>query len=331
MPAHEAQAARMEGGRRIAAFAVACALTIASAYAQPTRAIAFYGFTIELSGDGSGTVITLNGQGVDDGRFNCQLSKGTVVAGSDCYENYIDGSSGGTGVDVIVFPSPAAGTCWSAGIDCSPDASQLPITLHSDELLTVFFNLRSFNVTVSRSGTGTGTVTSSPAGINCPGTCAAPFLYGTEVALTAVPNPGASFAEWDGACAGQGAACKIAIPASNTSTNAVFSSPTPPPAQTPKPPSPTRTPGYAASPPATPATSPAVAESNLATEPVVGGSPTAGPANSGLSPTPDPGVPTATTSGSDLTVIAIAIVGAGLLIAVGIGFGLYSLRRKPSV
>src|SRR5690242_9140096 len=58
-------------------------------------------------------------------------------------------------------------------------------------------------LTVSRSGTGSGTVTSSPAGINCGPTCAAPFAAGTSVTLTATADPGSTFAGWSGAgCSG---------------------------------------------------------------------------------------------------------------------------------
>jgi hypothetical protein len=39
---------------------------------------------------------------------------------------------------------------------------------------------------------GTGTVTSSPAGITCPGTCSAPFPLDSSVVLTGTPGTGAT-------------------------------------------------------------------------------------------------------------------------------------------
>ncbi|HEX4933934.1 MAG TPA: hypothetical protein VFV33_12180, partial [Gemmatimonadaceae bacterium] len=55
---------------------------------------------------------------------------------------------------------------------------------------------RSF--TVSRSGAGSGTVTSVPVGVSCPGTCSATFGSGLLVTLSAAPAPGSVFAGWTG-------------------------------------------------------------------------------------------------------------------------------------
>jgi hypothetical protein len=59
-------------------------------------------------------------------------------------------------------------------------------------------------VSVTRSGTGVGTVTSSPAGISCGSSCTADFLTNTAITLTAAPDTGYSFTGWSGACSGSG-------------------------------------------------------------------------------------------------------------------------------
>ncbi|MBZ5548461.1 MAG: S8 family serine peptidase [Acidobacteriia bacterium] len=51
---------------------------------------------------------------------------------------------------------------------------------------------------------GTGTVTSSPPGIQCHEVCHAPFAAGTTLTLTATPDPGNQFNGWDGPCTGTG-------------------------------------------------------------------------------------------------------------------------------
>lgn len=53
-------------------------------------------------------------------------------------------------------------------------------------------------LTVSKSGTGIGTVTSSPAGIDCGTACIASFEGSTIVTLNAVPLPGSAFGGWSG-------------------------------------------------------------------------------------------------------------------------------------
>ncbi len=53
---------------------------------------------------------------------------------------------------------------------------------------------------VAKNGSGKGTVTSSPAGIDCGNDCAASYLSFTKVTLAATPENGSSFEGWGGAC-----------------------------------------------------------------------------------------------------------------------------------
>jgi List-Bact-rpt repeat protein len=61
------------------------------------------------------------------------------------------------------------------------------------------------SITVAVSGSGR--VQSSPAGIDCGGTCAASFALGAPVRLTAQPAPGSYLASWGGDCVGASQAC----------------------------------------------------------------------------------------------------------------------------
>ena len=57
-------------------------------------------------------------------------------------------------------------------------------------------------------GTGSGTITSSPAGIDCTTSCAASFPVGTPVSLSASAASGSHFFGWSGPCSGKGA-CNV--------------------------------------------------------------------------------------------------------------------------
>ncbi len=90
----------------------------------------------------------------------------------------------------------------------------IPQTVIGGNLLSPFVPgpVTSFSLAVTKSGTGTGTVTSSPAGINCGSTCSASFNSGASVTLTPAAASGSTFAGWSGACTGTGA-CTVSMTA----------------------------------------------------------------------------------------------------------------------
>ncbi len=78
-------------------------------------------------------------------------------------------------------------------------------------------------VTVTLAGTGTGTVTSSPAGITCQNTgggsdCTELVANGTPMLLTAIEPVGSIFAGWSGACTGTAPTCTVSATAIVTAT-----------------------------------------------------------------------------------------------------------------
>jgi hypothetical protein len=70
-----------------------------------------------------------------------------------------------------------------------------------------------YTLRVSKSGTGSGTVSNDPGGTN--------FGAGTVVTLTATPDARSTFAGWSGACAGSSSLCTVTMN-SNTSVTATF-------------------------------------------------------------------------------------------------------------
>lgn len=65
---------------------------------------------------------------------------------------------------------------------------------------------KDFAVLVGWGGDGSGTISSSPAGISCPGDCTEIYKEGVQqVVLTASSDEGSTFEGWSGACSGKGA------------------------------------------------------------------------------------------------------------------------------
>src|SRR5262245_31559044 len=74
-----------------------------------------------------------------------------------------------------------------------------------------------YSLTVTKAGTGSGTVTSSPAGISCGTTCSGSYNSGTAVTLTAAAASGSTFSGWSGACTGTGS-CSVTMDAAKSVT-----------------------------------------------------------------------------------------------------------------
>jgi PKD repeat protein len=73
--------------------------------------------------------------------------------------------------------------------------------------------------TLTINKTGNGTVTSSPAGIDCGADCTETYSVVTNVTLTALPNAGSTFTGWTGGgCSGTGD-CTVTIDADKTITS----------------------------------------------------------------------------------------------------------------
>jgi len=75
-------------------------------------------------------------------------------------------------------------------------------------------------LTVSKTGVGSGTVTSTPAGIDCGNDCSQSYSAATVVSLQATPAVGSAFAGWSDACTGAGA-CILTM-TSDKSVTAAF-------------------------------------------------------------------------------------------------------------
>jgi peptidoglycan/xylan/chitin deacetylase (PgdA/CDA1 family) len=147
--------------------------------------------TVGKAGTGSGAV-TSNPAG--------------IVCGATCEDEFANG------VSVTLTAVAAAGssfTGWSG--ECTGTSTTCTVTLDVARSVTATFTLLPVQLTVGKAGTGSGAVTSNPAGIACGASCSASLANGTTVTLTAVAAPGSAFTGWSGACAGASVTCMVSL------------------------------------------------------------------------------------------------------------------------
>jgi Divergent InlB B-repeat domain len=149
-----------------------------------TIPISTFALNLTKSGTGSGSV-TSNPAG--------------ITCGSDCSEIYSSGTV------VALTPIAASGSTfagWSGDSDCLD--GNVTMTANRSCIATFALNPAGYALTVNvasglnSAGSGTGTITSSPAGINCGSDCSEIYSSGTVVSLTPIAASGSTFAGWSG-------------------------------------------------------------------------------------------------------------------------------------
>ena len=157
---------------------------------------------VNLAGTGSGNVVS-------------------APAGIVCPALCADTFAGGTLVTLIA--TPASGSAFAGWGGACTGTGGCVVAMNATQSVTATFNKSGFALNVSLAGTGSGSVSSSPAGISCPSTCTGTYFSGTVVTLTATPASGSTFAGWSGACTGTGS-CSLSMTTSKSVT-ATFNKP----------------------------------------------------------------------------------------------------------
>src|SRR5919206_381419 len=136
--------------------------------------------TVSRAGTGSGTV-TSTPAGI-----NC---------GTTCSANFDDGTS-------VTLTATAATnstfTGWSGGNGTTNSDGTYTVSMTQARNVTATFALNTYALAVTKAGTGSGTLTSTPAGINCGTTCSANFDDGTSVTLTGTADANSRAVVWSG-------------------------------------------------------------------------------------------------------------------------------------
>ena len=152
---------------------------------------------------------------------------GSVVgpAGIDCPSACEASFEEGTVVTLEAKPESSAGftstfTGWSGA--CSGVTTTCKVSMTEARTVTATFErgIIEYPLRVFEAGTGEGTVSSAPLGVDCGLMCAGPIdcgsickaslEAGTTVELVAVPAFGSAFVGWSGACTGAGV-CEVTM------------------------------------------------------------------------------------------------------------------------
>ncbi len=171
-----------------------CTVTLSAARSVSAEFVAQHFLSVVLAGTGAGHV-------------------GSSPVGIDCGFYCIEAFDENTRVTLTATPeSGSTFSGWSGG-GCSGTAKCV-VTLAAETAVTATFDeipLPRHALTVTRAGTGAGSVYSYPDGIECGTTCSGEFVDGTEVTLSAYSEPSSTFAGWSGGgCSGTGS-CTVSI------------------------------------------------------------------------------------------------------------------------
>lgn len=165
-----------------------------------TQQASIYPACLPVVGEGNALTVTKTGNGT------IASSPAGISCGSDCSEIYASDT------DVILTATPDSGYVFAGwGGDCSGTGT-CSLTMSTAQNVTATFTPVPVPVTYSLgvAKTGSGSVTSNPAGIDCGSDCNESYDNGTLVTLTATPDSGYVFAGWSGDCPGTGS-CTVTM------------------------------------------------------------------------------------------------------------------------
>jgi uncharacterized protein (DUF2141 family) len=142
--------------------------------------------------------------------------------GNSCSQGYTQNTQ------VTLYATPDSGYVfgyWTSDCSSCGTNATCQIIMNSNKTCSAVFNISAgqYTLTINKSGSGSGTVTSNPSGINCGSDCSESYSANTTVTLTATPSSGSTFGGWGGDCSscGTNTTCQITMNSNKTCT-AVF-------------------------------------------------------------------------------------------------------------
>jgi beta-glucosidase len=175
-------------------------LRLTGSFVVNTSSLTMWPLTVTKSGAGTGTVTS---------------TPAGVSCGATCSPTFQSGT-------VVTLSAAAASGSQFAGWSgaCSGTAATCTVTMSAAQSVGAAFDLvqTSNTLTVTKGGSGSGTVSSSTGAISCGTTCSASIASGTVITLTAAADASSTFSGWSGACSGSAATCVVTVTAAQAVT-----------------------------------------------------------------------------------------------------------------
>ena len=179
----------------------------------------------------SSYVLAVNKSISDTGTGTVTSNPAGINCGTTCQKTYDTAVDPAARVTLTATPAPGSKfTGWTGA--CTNQQGPCELTMNYTRVVTARFTAVDIHrLTVTKQGTGQGTVTSNPSGIDCGTTCDSQFSQFNDeevVTLTASASQGSTFTGWSGACSGTGP-CQVTMDQARQVAATFTEDPPPPP------------------------------------------------------------------------------------------------------
>ena len=186
--------------------------------ATPNANSTFGGWSGACSGTAATCQVTMNSNLSVTATFNLKTYTITASAGTGGAISPAGGVSVQSGANQLFTITPNSGYLVSSvlvdGVSQGATASYAFSAVSANHSISATFAaIPSYTLSVTKNGTGSGSVSSNPTGPS--------FSAGTPVTLTALPDVNSVFSGWSGACSGTSTTCQVTMN-SNVSVTATF-------------------------------------------------------------------------------------------------------------
>ena len=236
LPNHAFLSARVRGGGRVTATGIDCGADCVERYskgasvtltAAPDSGRTFAEWSGGCAGQGNPCTLTMNAYTPVLARFETGVTTHTLTvtqqgpgsvtsnpAGIACPGDCSQAYNPGAVVTLTATPGTNARfSSWTGA--CTGTSPTCTVAMTEQRQVTAGF-IDTLPVTVTIAGSGT--VTSTPGGIDCGDDCTERYLPGTALQLHATAAAGSRFTGWSGACAHTNADCAFDVTAGITAT-----------------------------------------------------------------------------------------------------------------